>query len=68
MAKVPHVQDKLHIEYILHFLDNFLTVSSTEELCKRQLQLFLICCNYLGIPMAPEKTMGPSTTITFAGI
>ena len=25
-------------------------------------------CSYLGIPMAPEKTVGPSTTIAFAGI
>ena len=25
-------------------------------------------CSYLGIPMAPEKTVGPSTTLTFAGI
>ena len=25
-------------------------------------------CSYLGIPMAPEKTVGPSTTTAFAGI
>ena len=25
-------------------------------------------CHYLGIPMAPEKTFGPSSTISFAGI
>ena len=61
-------QHKLHIECILHLLDDFLIVSPTEDLCKRQLELFLMCCNYLGIPMAPEKTLGPSTTITFAGI
>lgn len=24
--------------------------------------------SYLGIPMAPEKTVGPSTTLAFAGI
>ena len=61
-------QHKLHIECILHLLDDFLIVSPTEDLCTRQLEIFLMCCNYLGIPMAPEKTMGPSTTITFAGI
>ena len=25
-------------------------------------------CSYLGIPIAPEKTCGPSTTMSFAGI
>ena len=25
-------------------------------------------CSFLGIPMAPEKTVGPSTTLAFAGI
>ena len=25
-------------------------------------------CSYPGIPMAPEKTVGPSTTLAFAGI
>ena len=25
-------------------------------------------CHYLGIPMAPEKTLGPFSTISFAGI
>ena len=25
-------------------------------------------CSYLGIPIAPEMTCGPSTTMSFAGI
>ena len=25
-------------------------------------------CKYLGVPIAPEKTVGPSTILTFAGI
>ena len=61
-------QNKLHIPYILHLLDDFLIVAHTEEQCKGQLDLFLMLCSYLGIPMAPEKTVGPSTTIAFAGI
>ena len=61
-------QTKLHIPFILHLLDDFLLVSHTEETCRKQLELFLMLCSYLGIPMAPEKTVGPSTTIAFAGI
>ena len=61
-------QKKLHIDHILHLLDDFLIVSPSHELCKQQLDLFLMLCQYLGIPMAPEKTIGPSSTISFAGI
>ena len=61
-------QTKLDIPFILHLLDDFLLLSHTEETCRKQLELFLMLCSYLGIPMAPEKTVGPSTTIAFAGI
>ena len=61
-------QNKLHITHILHLLDDFLIISPREELCQKQLDLFLTLCSYLGIPMAPEKTVGPSQIISFAGI
>lgn len=59
---------KLKIDYILHLLDDFLLVASSSQLCKKQLDLFLSLCSYLGIPMAPEKTCGLATTMSFAGI
>ena len=61
-------REKLHIDHILHVLDDFLKVSPSHDLCKQQLDLFLMLCQYLGTPMAPEKTTGPSSTISFAGI
>ena len=61
-------QNKLHINDILHLLDDFLIISPTEDLCRKQLDLFLLLCSYLGIPMAPEKTVGHSQIISFAGI
>lgn len=61
-------QNKLHITDILHLLDDFLIISPTEDLCQKHLDLFLMLCSYLGIPMAPEKTVGPSQIISFAGI
>lgn len=61
-------QNKLNIRNILHLLDDFLLIAPSAELCQGQLDLFLLLCNYLGIPMAPEKTVGPSTTLQFAGI
>ena len=50
---------KLQISSILHLLDDFLIVAPTAELCNKQLQLFLDVCQYLGVPMALEKTVGP---------
>ena len=54
--------------YILHLLDDFLIVSPSQASCQHQLDNFLMFCSYLGIPMAPEKTVGPSTTLAFAAI
>ena len=61
-------RNKLKIDYILHILDDYLLVAPTEQLCQQQLDLFLSLCSYLGIPIAPDKTCGPSTTMSFAGI
>ena len=61
-------QNKLHVSYMLHLVDDFLIVSPTVASCQHQLDTSLMLCNYLGIPMAPEKTVGPSTTLAFAGI
>ena len=61
-------QNKLRINHIIHLLDDFLIISKSQSLCQEQLHLFLDLCSYLGIPMAPEKTCGPTTTLSFAGI
>ena len=59
---------KFQIPYILHLLDDFLIISLSRETCSQQLSVFLGVCDYLGIPIAPEKTCGPATTLSFAGI
>ena len=61
-------QDKLGIANLIHLLDDFLLIHTTESQCSRSLRLFLELCDFLGIPMAPEKTFGPSTILTFAGV
>ena len=61
-------REKLHIDHILYLLDDLPIVSPSHDLCKQQLDLFLMLCHHLGIPMAPEKTIGPSSTISFTGI
>ena len=61
-------QEKLLIDKLLHLLDDFLIISSTYDVCKAHLALFIWLCNFLGIPIAPDKTFGPSNVLTFAGI
>ena len=56
-------QKKLKIDHIIHLLDDFLIIAPSQTLCQGQLQLFLDLCSYLGIPIAPEKTCGPATTL-----
>ena len=53
---------------MFHILDDFLILAPTFDMCKRYLEEFLEICDKIGIPMAPEKTMGPSTCLTFLGI
>ena len=61
-------KNHLHIQFMIHLLDDFLLVSPTFNTCQEQLENLLALCNYLGIPMAPDKTVGPSRVLSFAGI
>ena len=53
---------------VLHILDDFLFIAKTETKCRTDLSNFLHLCGYLGVPIAQEKTVGPSQVIQFVGI
>ena len=53
---------------VLHILDDFLFIAATRDQCARDLQNFILMCDCLGVPLAPEKTVGPDTVLQFAGI
>lgn len=53
---------------VLHILDDFLFIAKTKDQCEHDLANFIWMCNYLGVPLAPEKTVGPATVLQFAGI
>ena len=53
---------------VLHILDDFLFIADSREKCQADLSNFLNMCEYLGVPIAQEKTVGPDTTLQFAGI
>ena len=57
------------INLALHYLDDFLVMGPPgTPLCGQSLEAVLGRCDELGFPVAPEKTEGPSTMLTFLGI
>ena len=57
------------IQFIYHYLDDYIIiVPPCSDQCSRELQLLLSECDRLGIPIALQKTCGPTTCLTFLGI
>lgn len=61
-------KDKMGIQYMIHILDDFLIVNHTLQDCQTDLNTFLQMCANINVPMSREKTIGPATCISFAGI
>lgn len=53
---------------VLHYVDDFLFVASSEEQAHAALASALALCRRLGLPMAADKTEGPTRCLTFLGI
>ena len=60
--------NRLGASGVLHILDDFLFIADSQDKCHADLTNFLGMCEYLGVPIAQEKTVGPDTTLQFAGI
>ena len=58
----------LHASAVLHILDDFFFIAPSRAKCSEDLYMFLDMCNFLGVPIAQDKTVGPNTTLQFAGI
>ena len=58
----------LLMPYLIHILDDYLMAAPNFHQCRINLDRFLSLCAYLGVPMAPEKTVGPENVLAFAGI
>ena len=57
------------VHHALHYLDDFLIAGLPDSAgCALSLQTALSTCYTLEIPVAPEKTVGPATTLTFLGL
>ena len=57
------------IEHSFHYLDDFfLAGAGNSSACSTSLAHMLSLCDLLGIPLKPDKIVGPTTTMTFLGI
>lgn len=62
-------QHHFGISELIHLLDDYLTAGPPQSpLCQQRLDTLLAVCDYLGVPVATEKTEGPATALTFLGI
>ncbi len=59
---------KLHVPYTLHMVDDFLMMGKTFKQAQLALEIFQELCSFLGIPLAPSKTVGPLTRLPFLGV
>ena len=57
------------MSYVEHYLDDFITVGPPgSDQCLQNQQILTATCETLGIPLAPRKSVGPTTCLTFLGI
>ena len=54
--------------HLLHTLDDYIMAAPTFHQSRINLDRFSSLCTYLGVPMAPEKTVDPENILAFAGI
>lgn len=62
------IKEKSKSKNIKHYLDDFLFGGKTKPDCDRILQFFFNICNDLGVPLAIEKTVYPTTVLVFLGL
>ena len=57
------------VSHLLHYLDDYITIGSAgSEECKANMVTLIATCNKLGVPVAPDKSEGPVTRLTYLGI
>ena len=56
------------VKFIVKMLDDFLFLGKSPGECKYGLDSFIRLCKMVGVPLAGEKTVLPSTCVTFLGV
>ena len=56
------------IAMLIHYLDDYLICSPSQAGCSADMVRFLDVCDAVGVPIASDKTEGPSQCLTFLGV
>ncbi|XP_060583687.1 uncharacterized protein LOC132739884 isoform X1 [Ruditapes philippinarum] len=62
------VERNLTSAKLLHYLDDFLGGDRSKETCAHALRTFKDTMSELGVPLAEDKTEGPTEVLTFLGL
>ena len=63
------LQNNYNITNVSHYLDNFfLAAPPGSALCRNNMEITKSLFERLGVPLAPEKIVGPTTTLVYLGI
>ena len=63
------LRHKFSIPVLLHYLDDFLCVAGcSAHVARLQLEIILAALEYLGVPLASDKIVGPAQVLPFLGI
>ena len=63
------LQSNYNVQFLLHYLDNFLTAGPPDSpVCQQNLESMLTLSQRINAPVKEEKVVPPSTKITFLGI
>ena len=62
------IRNKANTEAVTHYLDDFLLGHRNHRGCSRLMNLFTALTNFIGAPLSPEKTEGPTTCLVFLGL
>ena len=61
------IREKFKI-VIHHILDDFILFEESYPRCKKALELVLCFFDFIGVPVEPSKTEGPTQCLTFVGV
>ena len=66
-SAIEHIAVKQGVTSVIHYLDDFFLVNRNKEGCQKDLSKITNICAALQVPLAAEKTKGPTQLLDFLG-
>ena len=63
-----HIKSKMSVGRLIHYLDDFLGGAKDQLSCEIAMNCFIECVNELSVPLADDKTEGPTEVLVFLGL